>query len=317
MVDPNKVFETAAGGSLALVIKKLACLTIDQLSQLRGISGSIEWLKEELEILHAVLVDLSHEEHPTEQEKLWKNKMRELAYDIEDAIDSFTLASNNTPAQRRVQEAHQDPSFMDTIMETIQSCTDRIKRLPSDYGMATKIELLKQKLSSMEERYKRQKIGGNGDGPSHDSIAIRDVAQYASPADLVGTEGLTNHIVRLLTEEAGSSARPRKVVAIVGFGGLGKTTLAKQVFDNIKGTFDLKAFVSVSRNPDLKTILLNILDSFGLGNDELHHLRQKSVERIIDKLKEYIGAKRYMTSLTISFLGLVFSYYFISGCRVF
>lgn len=309
MVDPNKVFETAAGGNLGLLIKKLACLTINQISQLQGISGSIEWLKEELEILHAVLEDLSHEEDPTEQEKLWKNKMRELAYDIEDAIDSFTLASNSTPAQ----EAHQDPSFMDTIMETIRSCTDRIRRLPSDFGMATKIELLKQKLSSMEERYKRQKIGGNGDGLSHDSIARRDVAQHASPADLVGTEGPRNHIVRLLTEETGSSARPRKVVAIVGFGGLGKTTLAKQVYDGTAtmGTFDLKAFVSVSRHPDIKMVLLNILDSFGLGNDEQHHLRQKSVSRIIDKLKEYIGAKRYMTSLTISFLGLVFFYYFI------
>ena len=42
-----------------------------------------------------------------------------------------------------------------------------------------------------------------------------------------------------------------KVMAIVEFGGLGKTTLANEVYREVGGKFDCKAFVSVSQKPEM------------------------------------------------------------------
>ncbi|KAL6641696.1 hypothetical protein ACP70R_019877 [Stipagrostis hirtigluma subsp. patula] len=179
MVNLDRVVETAAGGSISNIVRKLASLTLNQVSQLRGVSGNIDWLKEELQILHAVLLDLSNEEDPPQQLKLWKNKVRELAYDIEDAIDKFLLASS----VRNADESSHDPSFTAGIMATIQRCTDRIRSLPSDYLVASEIQRLKgrvTRVAAAEERRKRLKArGSNSDGSSRDAIAIRDAAQYA------------------------------------------------------------------------------------------------------------------------------------------
>jgi len=59
---------------------------------------------------------------------------------------------------------------------------------------------------------------------------LRDVPLYMDEADVVGFEEPRGKLIDLLVEER----EERTVVSIVGIGGLGKTTLAKKVFDNQK-----------------------------------------------------------------------------------
>ena len=48
-------------------------------------------------------------------------------------------------------------------------------------------------------------------------------------------------------------------MSIVGFGGLGKTTLANEVYRKIQGHFDCQAFVSVSQKPVIKKIIKDLI----------------------------------------------------------
>uniref|UniRef100_A0A0E0LP18 AAA+ ATPase domain-containing protein n=1 Tax=Oryza punctata TaxID=4537 RepID=A0A0E0LP18_ORYPU len=298
MVDKNKVIEaslgstvgSAAGGNLGVLIKKLASLAVDQVSELRGISSSIEWLKEELQIIHAVLLDLSNQEKSTEEMRLWKNRMRELSFDIEDAIDSFILTSENRTAPSPLEG--QDANYISRFTETIVSCTNKIKSLPSDFRVATEIQRLKEQVAATDEWRNRLRTEVLSDS-SYDAVAIRDLAPYADPSGLVGIELPTQDIVRMITEGGSSSALARKVVAIVGFGGIGKTTLAKKVFDSIAEEFPCKAFVPVSRKPDVNKVLRDILLDLG-SSDKLDYLRQLDQRQLIDKIRGYIKDKRYL-----------------------
>ena len=86
----------------------------------------------------------------------------------------------------------------------------------------------------------------------------------------------------------------QRIVSVVGFGGLGKTTLAKTVYDKLKGKFDCTAFVLVGRNPNLKKVFKDIsIDLHMHFNVEILDERQ-----LIDKLREFLENKRCVSSAT-------------------
>jgi hypothetical protein len=118
------------------------------------------------------------------------------------------------------------------------------------------------------------------------AVDPRVSAIYKEAAGLVGIDGPREDIVSLLMD----SQQKLKVVSIVGFGGLGKTTLAKQVYDQIGGQFDCKAFVSVSQRPDVKNLLIGLQLKLGMGESSHSH----DLQDIIDCLREYLKHKRYI-----------------------
>lgn len=64
--------------------------------------------------------------------------------------------------------------------------------------------------------------------------------------ELVGIEEKSDELVKMLME---GDKQELKIVSIVGFGGLGKTTLAKVVYEKLKVQFACGFFVTMSLNP--------------------------------------------------------------------
>jgi disease resistance protein RPM1 len=87
-------------------------------------------------------------------------------------------------------------------------------------------------------------------------------ALYTDPTKIVGIEESKEEVIKMLMEGDGGGQQKR-IVSIAGFGGLGKTTLAKAVYDEIKAQFDCTAIVSVSRSPDTQKLLKDILYQLG------------------------------------------------------
>lgn len=70
---------------------------------------------------------------------------------------------------------------------------------------------------------------------------------YTNVTELTGIEDSRDKLINMLLEGDDWSKHLLKMVSIVGFGGFGKTTLAKAAYDKIKGQFDCGAFVLVSQ----------------------------------------------------------------------
>ncbi|XP_052156444.1 putative disease resistance protein RGA3 [Oryza glaberrima] len=98
-------------------------------------------------------------------------------------------------------------------------------------------------------------------------------------------------------ENACSSALP--VVAIVGHGGMGKTTVAQFVYNDerIEQKFDIKAWVCVWDRSDAAELTREILQSIGGPDDTLYGDNSAKLDILQAKLEVLVRSKRFLLVL--------------------
>lgn len=141
------------------------------------------------------------------------------------------------------------------------------------------------KLTQLIEKF--EGLFTKGKGRHEISDVIKDINKQAN--ELVGIAGKMDQDLMKLLSDTYMSKKKLKIVSVVGFGGLGKTTLAKTVYDKIKGDFDCRAFVHVGRNAEVKKVFMNILLDIGISKITMLDERQ-----LINKLQETLENKRYL-----------------------
>nr|XP_048321756.1 disease resistance protein RPP13-like [Ziziphus jujuba var. spinosa] len=112
--------------------------------------------------------------------------------------------------------------------------------------------------------------------------------------DVVGFANDTTTLVKLLTDQGNMDL---EVVSIIGMGGLGKTTLARKIYNNtlVKDRFkDCCAWVDVSQRSQTKGVLLDILNCFTTVSDRIS---QRPVEELKVELGKCLKEKRYFVVL--------------------
>ncbi|KAG2563558.1 hypothetical protein PVAP13_8KG188902 [Panicum virgatum] len=135
------------------------------------------------------------------------------------------------------------------------------------------------------QRRERYKIRGVAAQPVSTTFDPRLVTQYAEATELVGVEETRDELIKILMGGDEVSKVEDKIVSIVGFGGLGKTTLADAVYEKIRSQFDCSAFVSVSQNPHMEKLF----------QDMFYQLAKRNNARInvIYEIREFLQSKRH------------------------
>jgi hypothetical protein len=265
---------SASTGVMSSLLSKLSVLLSDQYKQLKGVRRDIESLSRELTDMNAALVTLAGWEKLDIQTKVWRDKIREMAYDIEDIIDIFM--------HHHGQEDDKDGLFHKAIR--------KIRKLQARFQIAGMIQNIKSRVEEHSQSRDRYRVEESVLNRRVVEVDPRLSAMYVDAERLVGIDGPREEITKWLMEEDDCHSRRLKVLSIVGFGGLGKTTLANQVYTKIKNEFECAAFVSVSGTPHMPKVLKSILSGVRYSGTEM----EDDVHKLIEVLRATLRNKRYM-----------------------
>ncbi|PHT52298.1 hypothetical protein CQW23_06760 [Capsicum baccatum] len=205
-----------------------------------------------------------------------KNNVSGEMTDFEVEVKEVASASEHT-FQLRVTEVllENDEKIHERLSDTLQLVAEDIDRI---WKVSTKIQD-KGKQASKESTVQDFSSSKNN------ILNVNNI--------MVGRDDQKERLLEDLT--ASYSGEP-KVIPIVGMGGIGKTTLAKEVYNNesVLRRFDVHAWATVSQQHDRKEILLGLLRSTIKMEDRV---KTRGEAELADMLQKSLKRKRYLIVL--------------------
>ncbi|CAL5090994.1 unnamed protein product [Urochloa decumbens] len=267
-----EVLASASEGLMGALAEKLRSLLGSEYALQAGVRDDIDFLQSELQRMHAFLQDYERCQATTAVVKDWAREVQELAYDLEDAVDDFRHRVGPVPVGIPAKVLH----FVSTLMARRQ--------------IAEQARSLRARALEVSERHKRYEhdLPLPADAPSSSTM----YAEVTNQSNLVGIDGPRDEIIGKLMDAGRKdvSCGRRRVAAMVGFAGVGKTTLAMSVYRSLEGRFQCRAFVTVSRKFVIKRLLADILQQFiPIGSVETWEVSQ-----LVGKLRQSLQDKRYL-----------------------
>lgn len=263
---------------VSVTVQKLGELLLEEPLFLFGIGDQVKQLQDELKRLKCFLKDADDKQHKSERVRNWVAGIREASYDAEDILEGFFLKAKSrkqkgmTRVLRRFACILNEAVSLHSVGSEIREITSRLSKIAAsmlDYGI-------------------KEAMGREGLSLSDSQREQRQSFPYVVEHNLVGLEQSREKLVNDLV----SGGEKLRVTSICGMGGLGKTTLAKQIFHHhkVRRHFDRFAWVYVSqdcrRRHVWQEIFLNL--SYKDENQRILNLRD---EQLGEELHRFL--KRY------------------------
>ncbi|KAI6678062.1 hypothetical protein NL676_038858 [Syzygium grande] len=246
--------------------------------------GELHSLEETVETIRAVLMDAEKKQWHDNQVKLWLRRLKDVLYDAQDLFDDIS-----TEDLRRQAMAGNE------MMKAVRLFFSKSNQLAHGFTVANQIRQLRKKLNEFtyNNNFNFRQL------PSEETMATgrRKKPEFLAPdTKIIGREEDKEKIKQILFDS--SSSNTVSVVSIVGKGGLGKTALARLVYNDgeVKGHFGLKMWVCVSDVFDVDLIFKEILKSAN-GDYRGHDDENKPQDQLRCLLRETLSRKKYLLVL--------------------
>lgn len=259
---------------VSIAIGKLDAFITQQVNIRRGVKEGVRWLKDELGFLQITVRD-AEAKQGGDLICVWINSVRDVANDAVRILDSFGA----------VQEKHAG----------LRSCICICKKEVNLYDIGMEIESLKERVIEIKRRredYGISNILANLSVQPKKKTLLKPTS-FEKQVDMVGVED----DVKTLLEELIREDSSLNVISIHGMGGLGKTTLARKLYNsNELKHFQSRAWVCVSKEYKLDDVLKMIIKSFMKHEQAGHELELLNMELdgLMRHLHKLLDRDRYL-----------------------
>ncbi|KAF7850956.1 hypothetical protein BT93_L4813 [Corymbia citriodora subsp. variegata] len=284
------IAELFLGAFLQVLFDRLASRELLNFARREGIDTQLKKWENMLASINRVLDDAEDRQLIGNDEvNLWLKDLRNLAYDIEDLLDEFAMKS----AEKKSKE---EPSTS-KVSSLLPSCCFSLssRALMFDQKMRFEINKMDGRLEDIIARKNRMSLGENKRKQSTYRQLYKLIPATSLPDRFfISRKDEKREILKFLTrKEDERTCMDLEVIAIVGMGGVGKTALAQQVYNDANLTFDEKAWACVSDDFDVLSITKNILKP---TNSHLS-CEGETLNWLQEELKKSLSGKKFLVVL--------------------
>ncbi|KAM3686313.1 hypothetical protein ACJW31_11G189400 [Castanea mollissima] len=273
------LFDVANG-----IIGKAANLALQEIVLIWSVKDEIAKLGETVSTIKAVLLDAEAKQHNSEVSeaiKLWLKRLKDAMCDADDLLDEISTEALRREVMTRDKKAKEVRIFF-----------SKSNQLAYGLRMGHKVKAMRERFDAIAAD--RNKFGLEVCSRER-QVRYKTREQTYSHVHaeaVIGREDDKKAIIRSLLDA--NIKENVSVLPIVGIGGLGKTTVAKLVFNDeqIKNHFELKLWVCVSDNFDEKIIVEKIMEC--VKNEKPKDLEMNT---LVNNLQKEINGKRYLLVL--------------------
>ncbi|XP_048432594.1 putative disease resistance protein RGA1 [Pyrus x bretschneideri] len=243
----------------AKLIERLISIASEEICLAWGVKADLQRLGRTMSTIRDVLLDAEEKQEHNKQLRSWLQQLNDVFLDAEDLLDEFECealrrqvvrGSGTTRKVRHFFSRSNPVAFRLRVGHEIKDIRERLHELKGDKNFA-----------DLRTVHHHPHLG------DHVRENRNTTHSFVRASEVIGRETEKNKIVDLLMvqgeDHQGGDNRNMSIIPIVGLGGLGKTTLAKLVYNDEKvvGSFELRMWQYVSVDFDATRLTKEILGS--------------------------------------------------------
>ncbi|KAH0684537.1 hypothetical protein KY289_022289 [Solanum tuberosum] len=269
-----------ADAFVSFAVQKLGDFLIQQVSLLTNLRDEVRWLRNELLFIQSFLRDAELKQSGDHRIQQWVFEINSIANDAVAILETYSFEAGKRASR-------------------IKACACICRKEKKFYNVAEEIQSLKQRIidiSRKRETYGITNINSNaGEGPSNQVRTLRRTTSYVDDQDCIFV-GLQDVVQTFLAQLLKAEPR-RTVLSIYGMGGLGKTTLARNLYKNpnIASSFPTRAWICVSQEYNTIDLLKTIIKSIqGCAKETLDLLEKMAEIDLENHLRKLLTECKYL-----------------------
>ncbi|XP_066333271.1 putative disease resistance protein At1g50180 [Miscanthus floridulus] len=251
-------------------------MAAEELRVLVGVTGGIKKLEASTEYFKDYATDAERrriDDDASMAMKRWVRKLKDALYEATDILELYQLHAEDEERGRQQHLGATDcwtiieekaPGFLEPLLFCLRNpgfahgLGIRLKQLNESFDEIRKemVELgLKKQLLDSYPLVRRSQPGEASTPPSRKTTPSLSRSSTVVVGDQIEWDTRTL-VQELLADDDEPAAAKIKVVSIVGAGGMGKTTLAKNIFNHgdIQAGFEVKIWLSVTDSYDVEKL---------------------------------------------------------------
>ncbi|RWR72579.1 putative disease resistance protein RGA3 [Cinnamomum micranthum f. kanehirae] len=265
---------------ISLLIKTLGSPLLEKFGSIYRVKNELNNLRSTFTAIQAVLKDAEEQQWTSNTIRDWLDKLEDVAYEVRDILDDFATED----LRRRVEIGNS------TTKKVRDFLTPSKNPVAFKSQMSNKVREVAERLDVIAKEKSNYNL--RQEDVDHRRKKTKETHSFVNESEPpLGRKADKDKLVHLLIDGVEEKV---SIVPIVGMGGLGKTTLAKLVYNDerVKSYFDKLIWVFVSEKFDSAEIMRAIIES-----DQDQRCDVERMESLQSRLRKTLSGKRYLLVL--------------------